>query len=173
MTQDPSLLKRLAHIRNFGFNGPESFDELGLNGKNSEFHAAMGLANLDYINDIHKSRKAISERYKLNLEGLGITYQTWHKDSKNNYAYFPIIFESEEFMHNCIRELSAHEIFTRRYFYPSLASTLPYLPHQNLDVTDSITKRILCLPLYTELTFDEVDLITRLIRRVYRNLKQK
>ena len=171
VTQDSNLLKKLAHIRNFGFNGPESFNELGLNGKNSEFHAAMGLVNLSYINDIHNSRKAISERYQSNLDGLEINFQTWHKHSHNNYAYFPIIFESEEFMHNCIKELSAHEIFTRRYFYPSLAKALPYLPHQNLLVTDYITKRILCLPLYTDLTFDEVDLITRLIRRVYKNLK--
>ena len=169
VTQDSSLLKRLAHIRNFGFSGPESFDELGLNGKNSEFHAAMGLVNLTYINDIHNSRKAISERYQSNLDGLGITYQAWHKNSQNNYAYFPIIFENEKFMQNCIHELNANEIFTRRYFYPSLANTLPYLPNQNLEVTDNITKRILCLPLYTDLTLEEVDLITRLIRRVHNN----
>jgi dTDP-4-amino-4,6-dideoxygalactose transaminase len=49
ITKDPELLKKLAYIRNFGFDGPEKFAELGLNGKNSEFHAAMGLANLKYI----------------------------------------------------------------------------------------------------------------------------
>jgi dTDP-4-amino-4,6-dideoxygalactose transaminase len=105
------------------------------------------------------------------LEGLKIKYQVWHKNSENNYAYFPIIFESEELLYSCMSELSAHEIFTRRYFYPSLANTLPYLPHQDMEVTDSISKRILCLPLYTELTFEEVDLITRLIRRVLNNCK--
>jgi len=171
VTQDSELLKRLAHIRNFGFNGPEAFNELGLNGKNSEFHAAMGLANLNYINEIYDKRKSISNRYKINLEGLKIKYQVWHKNSENNYAYFPIIFESEELLYSCMSELSAHEIFTRRYFYPSLANTLPYLPHQDMEVTDSISKRILCLPLYTELTFEEVDLITRLIRRVLNNCK--
>jgi dTDP-4-amino-4,6-dideoxygalactose transaminase len=169
VTQEAELLKRLAHIRNFGFNGPETFNELGINGKNSEFHAAMGLANLSYINEIHEKRKAISERYKFNLEGLNIRYQAWHKKSENNYAYFPIIFDNEELMHKCIRELSAHEIFTRRYFYPSLANTLPYLPQQTMEVTDNVSKRILCLPLYTDLTFEEVDLITRLIRRVHNN----
>lgn len=169
VTQDAELLKRLAHIRNFGFNGPETFNELGINGKNSEFHAAMGLANLNYINEIHERRKAICERYKFNLDGLDIRYQTWHKNSKNNYAYFPIIFDNEEIMHKCIRELGAYEIFTRRYFYPSLANTLPYLSHQKMEVTDNVSKRILCLPLYSDLTFEEVDLITRLIRRVHNN----
>jgi dTDP-4-amino-4,6-dideoxygalactose transaminase len=171
VTQDAHLLKRLAHIRNFGFNGPETFTELGINAKNSEFHAAMGLLNLKYINDINQKRKEIVERYKVNLNGLSISYQIWHKHSHNNYAYFPIIFEDEVMLHNCVQELSAHEIFTRRYFYPSLSNTLPYLPHKDMEVTDNVSKRILCLPLYTHLTLEEVDLITRLIRRVHNNSK--
>jgi dTDP-4-amino-4,6-dideoxygalactose transaminase len=168
-TNDAELLKRLASIRNFGFNGPVTFDELGINGKNSEFHAAMGLANLNHIQDINAKRKAINDRYWKNLEGLNLKKPTWHKNSQNNYAYFPIVFENEELMLKCIEHLNAHEIFTRRYFYPSLANTLPYLPSQNMPVTDNVSKRILCLPLYFDLTFEEVDLITRLIRRVYNN----
>src|SRR5690606_35285307 len=53
ITKDADLLKKLAYIRNFGFDGPEAFAELGINGKNSEFHAAMGLANLYHITEIH------------------------------------------------------------------------------------------------------------------------
>jgi dTDP-4-amino-4,6-dideoxygalactose transaminase len=169
VTQNADLLKKLASIRNFGFDSTSTFNELGINGKNSEFHAAMGLANLNYIKHIHEKRKAISERYITNLEGLEISYQVWHENSENNYAYFPVIFNNEEIMHKCILELNANEIFTRRYFYPSLANTLPYLPNQEMDVTDNVSKRILCLPLYTELTYEEVDLITRLIRRVHNN----
>ena len=168
-TNDSELLKRLSSIRNFGFNGSVAFDELGINGKNSEFHAAMGLANLDYIQDIILKRKAISERYWKNLEGLKLRKPTWHKDSQNNYAYFPVIFENEELMLKTMEYLKAHEVFTRRYFYPSLANTLPYLPSQTMPVADYLSKRILCLPLYFDLTFEEVDLITRLIRRVFNN----
>ena len=57
ITKDPDLLRKLAFMRNFGFNGPEAFEELGINGKNSEFHAAMGLSNLEYIKSIHEKRK--------------------------------------------------------------------------------------------------------------------
>lgn len=171
VTKNIDLHRRLESIRNFGFNGPDKFNDLGINGKNSEFHAAMGLANLKYIKLIHEKRNAISEKYKTNLEGLEIRYQVWHEKSENNNAYFPIIFNNEEVMHNCIRELNAYEISTRRYFYPSLANSLPYIPHKEMEVTDYITKRILCLPLYTQLTFDEVDLITRLIRRGINNAK--
>lgn len=168
-TNDPELLKRLSSIRNFGFKGSVAFDELGINGKNSEFHAAMGLANLNYIQNIISKRKAISDLYWRNLEGLKLRKPTWHKNSQNNYAYFPVIFETEELMHKCMEQLNAHEIFTRRYFYPSLANTIPYLPSQSMPVTDNISKRILCLPLYFDLTFEEVELITRLIRRTLNN----
>jgi dTDP-4-amino-4,6-dideoxygalactose transaminase len=168
-TNDAGLLKRLASIRNFGFSGPVTFDELGINGKNSEFHAAMGLANLNHIQEINAKRKAISDRYWKNLEGLNLRKPTWHKNSQNNYAYFPVVFENEELMLKCIEHLKSHEIFTRRYFYPSLANTLPYLPSQNMPVTDNVSKRILCLPLYFDLTLEEVDLITRLIRRILNN----
>ena len=159
----------MASIRNFGFSGPVTFDELGINGKNSEFHAAMGLANLNHIQSINSKRKAISDRYWKNLEGLNLRKQTWNKNSQNNYAYFPVVFENEELMLKCIELLQAHEIFTRRYFYPSLANTLPYLSGQNMPITDNVSKRILCLPLYFDLTFEEVDLVTRLIRRVINN----
>lgn len=169
-TKDAVLLKRLSSIRNFGFNSPTSFGELGINGKNSEFHAAMGLANLKYIKDINTKRKAICDRYWNNLEGLKLRKPKWHNNSENNYAYFPIIFETEELMCKCMEHLKAHEIFTRRYFYPSLANTLPYLPFNSMPITDNVSKRVLCLPLYYDLTFEEVDLITRLIRRAHNNL---
>jgi dTDP-4-amino-4,6-dideoxygalactose transaminase len=169
VTQDPDLLKRIAKIRNFGFSSSETFSELGINGKNSEFHAAMGLVNLKHIKEIFHKRRLIFERYKSNLDGLNLKYQVWQKNSENNYAYFPIIFENQEIMFKCIQELSAHEIFTRRYFYPSLANALPYLSMESMQITDDISSRILCLPLYTELTIEEVDLITRLIRRVLNN----
>lgn len=98
ITKDPILLKKLAYIRNFGFDGPENFAELGINGKNSEFHAAMGLANLKYIEHIHKKRKEITKRYDEKLKNLKTVRPIWNKNSENNYSYYPIIFESEELL---------------------------------------------------------------------------
>ena len=68
ITKDSSLLKKIASMRNFGFNGPEAFNEVGINGKNSEFHAAMGLLNLNYIDKILENRKNITERYDEKLK---------------------------------------------------------------------------------------------------------
>lgn len=169
ITQDPDLLKKLAYMRNFGFDGPEAFAELGLNGKNSEFHAAMGLVNLDYIAAIHQSRKLVTERYNEKIRGLKVFIPDWHQSATRNYAYFPVVFESEDLMLKCMEYLRLHEIYTRRYFYPSLANVLPYVEHITLEVTEDISKRVLCLPLYFDLTFEEVDLISRLLLRAQNN----
>ena len=163
------LLKRLASIRNFGFAGPEHFDELGLNAKNSEFHAAMGLANLKYISEIQVQRQKLSERYDNNLLTLKARRPLWSKNSKNNHSYYPIVFESEALMLKCMEVLKSNEIFSRRYFYPSLADSLPYLEKKQLPVTDAIASNVLCLPLYFDLTIEEVDLICRLLLRTQNN----
>ncbi|MCQ9636428.1 DegT/DnrJ/EryC1/StrS family aminotransferase [Chryseobacterium sp. WG23] len=169
ITQNADLLKKLASIRNFGISGYDSFSELGINGKNSEFHAAMGLANLKYISDIHEKRKALTRLYDEKLKGLKAFRPRWHQKANENFAYYPVILESEDLLLKLKAELDKNEIFTRRYFYPSLASALPYLPKLELPVTEDVSKRSLCLPLYYDLTFEEVDLISRLILRIQNN----
>lgn len=169
ITKDPTLLKRLAYMRNFGFDGPEAFADLGINGKNSEFHAAMGLANLKYIDEIIQKRKALTEYYCKNLANFKGVIPIIKKHITHNYSYMPIIFDSEESLKKSLELLIRHEIFPRRYFYPSLASALPYLPNIKMVVTEDLAKRVLCLPLYFDLSFEEINLITRLILRVQNN----
>lgn len=169
ITKDPNLLKRLALMRNFGFNGPEAFAELGINGKNSEFHAAMGLANLKYMPAIHEKRKQLSERYQGKLKNVKGFIPQWHPESSKNYAYYPFVFESENLALSCFFALKRKEIFARRYFYPSLSRVLPYLPEKEMPVTEDIAKRVLCLPLYYELSNEEVDMICRIILRIQNN----
>ncbi|MCW3170516.1 DegT/DnrJ/EryC1/StrS family aminotransferase [Chryseobacterium sp. 09-1422] len=169
ITKDATILKKLAYMRNFGFDGPEAFAELGINGKNSEFHAAMGLLNLEYIDKILEKRKAINDRFDDKLKNLNVRKPLWHDDSANNYAYYPIIFENEESMLKAMNFLKSHEIFTRRYFYPSLATTLPYLEKQYFPITDDIAKCVMCLPFYPDLSIEEVDLICRFLLRIQNN----
>lgn len=169
ITKDAELLKKLAYMRNFGISGFDSFSELGLNGKNSEFHAAMGLVNLNHIKDIHTKRKQLTEVYDEKLKNLKARKIDWHPNASENYAYYPIILESEEILLKIKEHLDMNEIFTRRYFYPSLASALPYLPKLELPVTEDISKRVLCLPLYYDLTIEEVDMICRMMLRIQNN----
>lgn len=169
ITKDPELLKKLAYIRNFGISGFDSFSELGLNGKNSEFHAAMGLVNLKYISQIHEKRKALAELYDEKLKNLHAVKPLWHSKASDNHSYYPVVLESEELLLKLKKEMDKQEIFTRRYFYPSLASALPYLPKLELPITEDIAKRVLCLPFYYDLTFEEVEFIARLMLRIQNN----
>lgn len=169
ITKNADLLKKLASIRNFGISGFDSFDGLGINGKNSEFHAAMGLVNLNYIELILEKRKELTNRYDVMLKAFNAVRPAWHEYANNNFAYYPLVLENEKLLLKIKSVLDSNEIFTRRYFYPSLANNLPYLKSKDFDVTDSIAKRVLCLPLYFDLSLEEIDLICRLMLRVQNN----
>lgn len=168
--QDRALYKKLKTIRNFGISGHDSFSELGINGKNSEFHAAMGLANLKYIEPIHQQRKALTEIYNKGLKNFPHQIPLWTYEASKNYAYYPILFENEEMLLQIVKSLNTKNIQTRRYFYPSLAKALPYLNHNSkvnsLKITENIAKRVLCLPLFYDLTEKEVHQIIESIMAV-------
>ncbi|MBA4058263.1 MAG: aminotransferase DegT, partial [Marivirga sp.] len=117
-TQDDELLKKMALMRNFGYNGPEDFAEVGINGKNSEFHAAMGLANLKYIAEILKSRKEQSSRYDHWLRNTHTQRIEIANNTNFNFSYYPLILESESVTLKVIREMEGNRISPRRYFYP-------------------------------------------------------
>lgn len=160
------LNKKLKYIRNFGISGFDKFSELGINGKNSEFHAAMGLVNLNYIEKIHQKRKALSECYDENFKDFPHQKPLWHFEATQNYAYYPILLDSEEVLLKVKETLEENKILTRRYFYPSLATALPYLEPKEMEVTDSVSQRVLCLPLYFDLTVEEVKRISEIIKTI-------
>ena len=168
ITKDPQLLKTMSRLRNFGHNGPEHFEGIGINGKNSEFHAAMGLANLKHIDDILKSRKVQAEKYDAALRELKVTRPTILKGAEWNYSYYPVIFESEAQLLKAIHELNANWVYPRRYFYPSL-STLDYVGKSAMPVSEDICKRVLCLPMYHSLKTEDIDFIARLLLRAQNN----
>jgi dTDP-4-amino-4,6-dideoxygalactose transaminase len=168
VTSNPELLKKMAFMRNFGHNGPEDFATVGINGKNSEFHAAMGLAILPDIQNILAERARLVHHYRQQLAGLRVTYQQQAPHTHPNYSYFPILFASEEALLKAERMLNDNWIYPRRYFHPSL-NELRYLQRCSQPISESISKRILCLPLFTGLSNEEIDLISRLLLRAQNN----
>jgi dTDP-4-amino-4,6-dideoxygalactose transaminase len=164
-TNSPDLLKKMALMRNFGHNGPDEFSELGINGKNCEFHAAMGLCNLKAVDEILDKRRLLSYYYWKALSPLEAKYPKLNENLDYNYSYFPVLFDSQDFMLQCLKALENEKIYCRRYFYPSL-STLPFVTQTHMPICESIAKRILCLPLYHTLTCSDLDLISRIILRV-------
>lgn len=155
------LKERVKLLRSFGFEG-EEYTTAGINGKNSEFHAAMGLCNLKYVNEIILKRKKISEIYD---KFLGNKFVRPHipKGVNYNYAYYPIIFNTEEELLSTQKCLRKKGIETRRYFYPSLNKLAYLLEYRSCPVSENISKRILCLPLFSELLHEEVERISNLI----------
>jgi dTDP-4-amino-4,6-dideoxygalactose transaminase len=169
VTQDPDLLKRMAYLRNFGHDGPERFAQLGINGKNSEFHAAMGLVNLKYIQQIIGHRKELCEHYDTFLTHFQAKKPAISPHVTYNYAYYPLFFNEEALLKKVVDVLSQNWIYPRRYFYPSLED-LPYVNRtENCPAADSIASRALCIPLYETLTREETDMICRLMLRVQNN----
>lgn len=164
VSNSPQLTARMARLRNFGFKTPESFDGIGINGKNSEFHAAMGLCNLRLIDQVLETRRVQFEYYISKLTNLEVKYQKITPGTKYNYSYFPILFESEEQLLKTKNELEINWIYARRYFYPSL-STLQYVDKQDTPISEDIAKRILCLPIYHTLSREEQDYIVRILIR--------
>jgi dTDP-4-amino-4,6-dideoxygalactose transaminase len=164
VTNDTDYLKRLVYMRNFGHNGPERFADMGINGKNSEIHAAMGLVNLKYIDSILARRKALSQYYDERLSETTLAKIAINPDCEYNYAYYPVLFTSETALLRTVELLEKNMIFPRRYFYPSL-SQLPYVRKSRVPVCEDACSRILCLPLYYHLSFQQIDTICDLVIR--------
>jgi dTDP-4-amino-4,6-dideoxygalactose transaminase len=169
-TNNDELAHRISYMRNFGHKGQEEFWGVGINGKNSEFHAAMGLCNFPHISSIMSTRKLLSEAYDLSFAELGVMLQrpTIPEHTAHNYSYYPVVFETEKQLLSVKDSLNASYVYPRRYFYPSL-DKLPYV-HQDypLVLTQSIASKVLCLPLYHDLSADSIKLICRIIAKILR-----
>lgn len=168
-TNSDELGHKLSYLRNFGHRGQDEFWGLGINGKNSEFHAAMGLCNFRYIESILDGRKKLCNTYETIFSELGLNLKRPQipDTTKYNYAYFPIVFETESQLIEARLYLNELSIYPRRYFFPSL-DKLPYVFNQNnLEVASSVASRVLCLPLYQDLDTEVIRLICETVKRVF------
>ncbi len=165
----PSLFQKLQYSANFGHSGYYEYTGTGINAKMSEIHAAMGLCVLPHIDKLVEERKKIIERYKKSLSLEYLSLLKIREGTEWNYSYFPITFDSETTLLACLEYLNSNDIFPRRYFYPSL-NNVEYLSGQEMPVSESIASRILCLPLYSGLTEQQVDFISDKINFVLHKL---
>lgn len=162
IVKNKDVSDKLELIKRFGFNN-EDYKEVGINAKNSELHAAMGLANFPYIDYVIKERKRASDLYDSLLGDL-LQKPKPISNLKYNYAYKPVVFDCEKDLLDVIMALKKEEIMARRYFYPSL-NNLPYINEKyNCPISDDISSRIACLPLYPELKNEEIINICNIIK---------
>jgi dTDP-4-amino-4,6-dideoxygalactose transaminase len=161
---DEELAEKLFLFRSFGHRYDDYFS-IGINAKNSEFHAAMGLAILPHLPPITAARKAVFEVYHALLPDELITPFYNLKNFEYNYSYFPVIFESEEIMLGVKEALMNGGVIARRYFYPSL-NVLPFVSERKAlcPVSEGISRRVLCLPLYHDLHEGDISMICTIIK---------
>ena len=165
---DPQLKHYLDNIKNYGINGPEAVEAVGGNAKMSEFQAAMGLCNLRHIDDEIAKRKNVFNRYVYNLNGIkGLKLPMAQSGVKRNYAYLPVVFDGFKKTRNEVfQELKDNQINARKYFYPLTNSFDCYKDHYDVNKTpiaNYIAERILTLPLYADLSLEDVDRISQII----------
>jgi len=150
--------ERAVLMTNFGIDtSTGDIVDAGINTKMSEVHAAMGLAVLDDIEHILSHRVALFEQYQHQLKDL-VQMPIWHRKASLNGAYMPITFERAETSARVLENLKSNNIFARRYFSPSLNMVNIY--QRGLEsvcsLSEEISSRTLCLPLYTSLSAKEV-----------------
>jgi dTDP-4-amino-4,6-dideoxygalactose transaminase len=158
------LFRQMYLHHNFGHDGPDVFRGLGINAKMSEPQAAMGLSVLPYMETILGERQKVVETYESALKDLPIQRLKIRKDTQWNYSYYPIIFKTETQLLKIMQALEDDSIFPRRYFYPSL-NTLDYTNGEVMPVSESISKRIICLPLYVGLEKQDILRIVNIITK--------
>ncbi len=168
---DSESKRHIDHLKNFGFINETTVLAPGINGKMSEFNAALGLLQLKYIDGAIARRRAIDYLYRQLLRGVpGIRCLSENVDATSNFGYFPILIQSDypltrDELHERLRD---HGYHARRYFFP-LISQFPMYKElssanpDNLPVATATAESVLCLPIYPALADATVDAIARLI----------
>ena len=159
-SRNPGIMDRLRKIRLFGHNDKKDIVMDGFNGKMSEIHAALGNANLKYYSETLDDRRHKWLQYYRNLSKKKF-FKFQNVDMENtNFSYFPIILKDERSVKSLISHLETRKIYPRRYFYPSLNTISLYKADYNCPISEEISKTIICLPLSTQVTFEQIDLIS-------------
>jgi len=168
---DEKTRQRINYLKNFGFAGETTVVAPGINGKMSEFNAALGLLQLQGFDAALARRRAIDARYRAGLAGVkGISCARGTGETIANYAYFPILVDSDYPLSrdDLYQRFRDHDIVVRRYFYPLISDFpmyrgLPSAAATNLPVADRVARQVICLPIYPSLQDDQVDRILELI----------
>ncbi|PKR82659.1 DegT/DnrJ/EryC1/StrS family aminotransferase [Heyndrickxia camelliae] len=164
--KNTELSQKLKALKNFGITSEETIDYVGVNAKMNEFQAAMGLCNLESIEDDISHREDIYNVYSQGFkECKDIYYLPRIEGVKHNFAYYPILLKNNKTRDFLFEKLKEYNVFTRKYFYP-LCNNIECYKNESSDtpVAMSISNRILTLPMYSDLSLDEVKHITKIIK---------
>ena len=168
---DAQTKEKIERIKNFGFTSESQVSDLGINGKMSEFQAAIGILQLQYFEENLKKREKVDRYYREELKNISeITIPKKFEHITQNYSYFPILVNANkrDLIYNLLKEKG---IYVRRYFYPSIPETIAYQNYtkttcHNIENSLETSSKILCLPIYPGLSENDLDLITSNLRKI-------
>jgi dTDP-4-amino-4,6-dideoxygalactose transaminase len=167
ISQDKQIKDRVDLIKNFGITGETTVEQIGINGKMSEFNAALGLLQLKQIDNEVRKRKEIDQIYREGLKNiLGIKCLDYANLEKGNYSYFPIFVDdnyplSRDQLYNKLRE---NNINGRRYFYPLITEHQMYQNKTDFTHAKKASNQVICLPIYSNLKSEDIKLIINTIK---------
>jgi dTDP-4-amino-4,6-dideoxygalactose transaminase len=174
IVKDEQTKKTIDYLKNFGFAGETEVVAPGINSKMDEIRAAFGLLNLMQIDSAISERKRVASSYLKGLKDInGISLPRFERqDVKYNYSYFPILIDTERYgmeRDDLYIKMKENNIYGRRYFYPiisdfSMYSSLESARPENLPVAKQVASRVICLPIYPELTQEEIEYIIFVIK---------
>lgn len=170
---DAETKKQIDYLKNFGFAGETEVIAPGINSKMDEVRSAYGLLNLKQVDSAIERRKAIAQRYKEALKTVaGLRYLEDVEGVKHNYSYFPIFIDEKEYglsRDSLYAKLKDNNILGRRYFYPLISEFVTYkglesAKKENLPVAHKLADSVICLPMYADLTDEDVDRVIEVVR---------
>ncbi|WP_458404755.1 DegT/DnrJ/EryC1/StrS family aminotransferase [Methanobrevibacter sp.] len=166
--KDKDLTYKFKALKNFGITpDKEEVQYLGVNAKMNEFEAAMGLVNLTHVEDAINRRKLLYETYLKNLSGLEnegrVKVLRPKENVKYNYAYFTIKVNTFEEKNHLFEKLPEYNVHAKRYFYPPCNEFPAYDFEKNTPIAKDVSDTILSLPIYLDLTVEDVEQICKII----------
>ena len=172
ISPDAKTKRRIDHLKNFGFVDEVTVVAPGINGKMNEVCAALGLLQLRDIESVISRRRELDAAYRNRLHSvIGIEPLATMLATKSNYAYFPILVKrdyplSRDALYERLRQ---SQIYARRYFYPLITEFpmyrgLPSARRESLAVAHDVAERIICLPIFPDLTEIQLSRVTEIIR---------
>jgi len=169
---DAKTKQRIDHLKNFGFVDEVTVVAPGINAKMNEVSAAFGLLQIEHIDEALNRRKQVDAAYRRLLANVrGIKCVQDAEELVSNHSYFPILVNAEYALDRdgLYQKLKDHNIHPRRYFYPLISDFpmyrgLPSAQRENLPVAHDAANRVLCLPIYPNLSEENIERIVNLIK---------
>ena len=172
VSPDARSKQHIDHLKNFGFVNETTVVATGINGKMSEFNAALGLVQLRHVDQAIARRRMIESLYRSSLEGLpGLRFLAPLTNATRNHSYMPVLVNddfavSRDDLYHWLRQ---HGVMARRYFHPLISDfpmyrQLPSAERGRLPVAAAASAQVLCLPIYPSLANEDVERIAALVR---------